>query len=215
MRTFGRRRREERDRAQLEFLARRRFLNEDVTVFGEQLAELHVDTLTDELSEDARDFYRHALESYERAKATLKDATDLAGLEPAAAVLVEGRHRRACVLALVAGEPLPVRLGECFFNPQHGPSHTEVAWTPPGGVERMVLTCASDAQRLARGEAPQMRLVRVGDRFVPMVLAEDETSWFHSDVDHRSVRDGRRDAKGDAALWGMTNQPQDLANPFL
>lgn len=197
---LGRRRREE-EAAQAAFLARRRHLAEDVTVFGEQLADLHLGTLTDTLDEDARDQYRHALQSYERAKDALAAATAVEGLEPVATALVDGRHQRACVVALAAGEPAPARRAECFFNP-HGPSHTEVAWTPPGGVERMVAICAADANRLASGQAPKMRLVRVGDRYVPMVVAQEE-SLLAPDRDVRAIRDGRRDANALASLWGF------------
>jgi hypothetical protein len=78
----------------------------------------------------------------------------------------------------------------------------------------MVPTCASDAQRLARGEAPKMRLVRVGDRYVPMVLADDESSWFNS-VDHRAAVERSRDARGDAQLWGMTDNQGGFGSPFI
>ena len=201
-----RRRQEEDDRAHAAFLARRRYLSEDVTVFGEQLGQLHLDTLTDTLGEDARDYYRYALESYERAKAGLQAAQDEEQLEVVATALVDGRHQQACVLAIVAGQPMPLKLAECFFNPQHGPSSTEVAWTPPGGVERRVPVCAADADRIAHGQAPKMRLVRVGDRYGPMVVAEHEESWLRSTIDKRAVVDGRRDANAAAAVWGFDGQ---------
>lgn len=199
---FGRRREEE-EHEHVEFLKRRRYLSEDVTVFGEQLSDLHLDTLTDVLTEDSRDYYRFALESYDRAKADLAAAEDQDALGVVSTALVEGRHQQACVLALVAGETLPLKLAECFFNPQHGPSTTEVAWTPPGGVERMVPICAADANRIKHGQAPKMRLVRVGDRYVPMVVSEAEESWITVTIDSEGVRDGRRDANALAATWGF------------
>lgn len=202
--TLLKRRKEQEGDALSEFLQRRRYLNEDVTVFGEQMSELHVDTLTDTLTEDARDYYRYALESYDVAKTTLGSANDLDDLEPAAKAVVEGRHQRACVLALVAGQPMPDKLHECFFNPQHGPAHTEVDFTPPGGVLRQVPACSADANRLAHGQAPTMRLVRVGDRFVPMALLDkDDAGWFRSTVDKRAHRDGKSNAVGQGALYGI------------
>jgi hypothetical protein len=43
----------------------RRLADEDVTVLGEQLADLHVDTLVDDLDEQAAHHYRRALDHYE------------------------------------------------------------------------------------------------------------------------------------------------------
>lgn len=185
------------------FLARRRFLLEDVTVFGEEMAELHLDTLAVPLSDDMRDYYRHALESYERAKAALEAATEKDDLRPVVDALVEGRHQRACVLALTEGRPLPARLEECFFNPQHGPSSVQVAWTPPGGVERVVAMCANDAQRVRVGGQPRARLVRVGDRYVPLFVAGDPIDgYFPPLIDAIGVREGIRDGQAKAALRG-------------
>lgn len=209
-----RRRRRARELEHERFLSRRRYVGEDVTVFGEQLSQLHVDTLTDALGEDARDYYRYALESYERAKAGLATAEDEAALEAVTTSLVDGRHQRACVLAAAAGEPMPAKLAECFFNPQHGPSNAEVAWAPPGGVERMVPVCGADARRIAHGQAPKMRLVRVGDRYVPMVVAEEEESVFRIDRDGRAIRDARRDARATAALWGISDPVKDAGTGF-
>jgi hypothetical protein len=47
----------------------------------------------------------------------------------------------------------------------------DVEWTPPGGTPRSIAVCAADARRLAAGEAPLERLVRVGDRWVPWHLS--------------------------------------------
>ena len=71
------------------------------------------------------------------------------------------------MIALRDGEPLPERREPCFFDPRHGPSMQDVAWTPPGGAERTIAVCAADARRLGAGEEPLVRLVRVGDRWVP------------------------------------------------
>jgi hypothetical protein len=202
-----RRRKQEREQAvedvQAEFFARRRYLREDVTTFGEELSQLHLDTLTDTLDAAATDHYRHALESYERAKAGLQAAETTPDLDPVATDLVTGRHQRACVLASVAGEPLPARLGECFFNPQHGPSSTEVTWTPPGGVERRVPVCRSDANRLEQGQLPAMRMVLVGSRYVPLAIARDpDDERFPSYVDAHLVREIRHHAHGQGELYG-------------
>jgi hypothetical protein len=201
----GRRRRREAELAARErFYAHRRYLRDDVTAFGEQLSELHVDTLTAVLDEEARDVYRHALNSYERAKDQLQGADDDAGLEPVVASLVEGRRQVAVVLARSRGEEPPQRPEECFFNPQHGPADADVRWTPPGGVERVVAVCRRDANRIQHGEPPIMRLVRVGDRHVPMVLARtDEDAPVPTIVDRLGVVEGKRRVRGQASLYGI------------
>lgn len=56
----------------------------------------------------------------------------------------------------------------CFFNPQHGPSVTDVLWTAPGGRgTRSVPAWAQDAARVAAHESPEVRTVRIGGREVP------------------------------------------------
>ncbi len=200
------------DSGLVDFLASKRYLREDVTAFGEALAELHFDTLTDTLDDDAQAYYRHALESYERAKAGLERAEDDDDLTPVEKDLVEGRHQRACVLALVAGDPLPERREECFFNPQHGPSHTEVSWTPPGGVARTVSVCRSDANRLEAGQAPKMRLVRVGDRYVPLAVADDASRDLANleKTDGHAIRQRYLDIAGQASLYGFSPNRDDV-----
>ena len=205
MSLFGRRKqaRLEKTEDEARFFARRRYLREDVTVFGEELSELHVDTLTDVLDEDARDYYRYALESYDRAKRALADAQSPADLDAAVTAVIDGRHQHACVVALVAGEATPPKLEECFFNPQHGPSGARMRWTPPGGVEREVAVCAADAQRLRVGEQPKSRLVRVGDRHVPLYAAGDPIGgYFPPMMDAEAIRDGIRLSQDRAALHG-------------
>ncbi|MFB9312572.1 hypothetical protein [Nocardioides plantarum] len=211
-----RRRRQERAEAYEQFSARRRYLREDITVFGEELGQLHLDTLADTLGPDATAYYRHALESYERAKAGLVAAEVAADLDPVAADLVDGRHQRACVLATVAGSRRPDRLAECFFNPQHGPSSTEVTWAPPGGVERRVPVCRADANRLLHGQAPRMRLVLVGSRYVPLAIARDaDDERFPVYVDEHLVREVRHHAHAQAELYGFQQGRVGGGNEFF
>lgn len=170
---FGgrRKRREEELAAADRWRVARRLMNEDVTVLGEQLAELHVDTLGDDLDPTAHDHYRRALENYDQAKQLLaasETAEDVVAVEQ---VVADARYHSAAVLAVIAGEPLPTRREPCFFNPQHGPAMQDVAWTPPGGVERTIAVCAADVRTLAAGDEPLVRMVRIGDRWVPWHLA--------------------------------------------
>ncbi len=142
-------------------------MDEDVTVLGEQLGELHIDTLADDLDPTQQDHYRRALDHYDQARTKLAAATtaeEVLGIEQ---VTADARYHRAAVLALRDGEPLPERREPCFFNPQHGPSMQDIEWTPTGGTPRTIAICAADARRLSAGEEPLVRLIRVGDRWVP------------------------------------------------
>ncbi|GCD92270.1 hypothetical protein [Nocardioides sp. LS1] len=161
-----------------EFRQARRLADEDVTVLGEQLAELHVDTLTTELDDDMRRDYQDALDAYEAAKVALREAAETQDVLRVTSLLEDGQFARACVLARRDGTELPQRREPCFFNPQHGPAVTDVAWTPPHGVEREIAVCRLDANRLSAGEQPDVRLVRVGDRYVPWYAATDERGLF-------------------------------------
>jgi hypothetical protein len=81
--------------------------------------------------------------------------------------LAEGRYALACVRARIDDEPVPERRLPCFFNPQHGPSVTDVPWTSYRDREVEVPACAADATRIAAGEKPDSREVWTGSRKVP------------------------------------------------
>jgi hypothetical protein len=168
----GRRRRREQELADKDrWRVARRLVDEDVTVLGEQLAELHVDTLADDLGHEAAHHYRRALEHYDQAKALLaasRTAEEVVAIEQ---VVADARYHRAAVIAIRDGEPVPQRREPCFFDPRHGPSMQDVEWAPPGGTPRTIGVCAADARRLRAGDEPLVRLVRVGDRWVPWHLS--------------------------------------------
>lgn len=186
---FGRRK--ERRLVALEELRQvRHLVNEDVTVFGEQLADLHVETLATELDEDMRRDYQRALDLYDEAKLSLTHATaaeEVAAVRAINPVLDDGRFHLACVLARRDGVDLPQRREPCFFNPQHGPAVADLPWTPPGGVEREVPVCRSDKRRLDGGEDPEIRLVRAGDRYVPWYEAERERGLLVATIGTEAV----------------------------
>jgi hypothetical protein len=168
----GRRRRREAELAGKDrWRVARKLMDEDVTVLGEQLAELHLDTVADELDPVARDHYRRALEHYDQAKHLLSASSTAEDVLAVEQVVADSRFHRAAVVAVRDGEPLPQRREPCFFDPRHGPAMQDVEWAPPGGTSRAVAVCAADARRLAAGEAPLERLVRVGDRWVPWHLS--------------------------------------------
>ena len=170
-RALSRRRQAELDALEA-FRVNRRIADDDVTVFGEQVAELHVDTLTTELDDDMREDYEAALTAYEQAKQRLRTAASVSDVAGVTTVLEDGRWARACLLARRDGRDLPQRREPCFFNPQHGPAVTDRTWAPPNGVSREIAVCGADARRLEAGEAPDVRLVRVGDRLV---------AWYEAD----------------------------------
>lgn len=145
----------------------RKVADEDTTRFGEELQELHVETLTDTLDTAARQDYQRALDAYENAKALLRDARTPDDVQQATKTLEDGRYAMACVQARVAGEPLPQRRPPCFFNPAHGPAQTDVMWAPPGGNQREIPVCLADADRIAHGAEPDTRQVRKDNRMVP------------------------------------------------
>ena len=149
----GRRKRREQELAALDrWRLARRLMDEDVTVLGEQVAELHVDTLADDLDPAARDHYRRALEHYDQAKHLLAASRTLDDVVAIEQVTADARYHRAAVIAVRDGDPLPERREPCFFDPRHGPSMQEVEWTPPGGTARTIGVCAADARRLSVGD---------------------------------------------------------------
>ena len=137
---------------------------EDVTALGEQLTALDIPPAS---APEATEDYRAALDAYDRSKASLAAASHPEDLRAVTAALEEGRWRLACVRARLSGQPLPERRPPCFFNPQHGPSTTDVSWAPTGGAARTVPVCAADADRLALGDDPDERLVGVRGSRVP------------------------------------------------
>lgn len=151
---------------------------EDVTNFGEALRDLDVDLAGQELSAEAQQDWTHAIDCYDRAKTLLSQDRGTGVVSLVTEALEEGRQSVACVRARVAGEPLPEMRPPCFFDPSHGPSTTDVMWSPDGGVPRKVPACAADASRLAQGRTPWIRTVAVGANQVPYWQAgPDYAPW--------------------------------------
>ena len=141
--------------------------DEDITVFGEELQRLDLEVTGNVLDETTRADYQRALDAYEAAKSSIDMVSTPEDIKNVTAILEDGRYAVACVRARLAGEPLPQRRPPCFFNPQHGPSTTQVDWAPPGGIPREVPACAADAERVLAGAEPDSRQVMVGSRRVP------------------------------------------------
>ena len=164
----GRRRERELALVQAEELeAVRSLADEDVTVLGEQLQRLDAQVADHPLDEAARLDYQAALDAYESAQRAVPRMSSSDEVSTVNDTLSAGRYALACVQARVAGTPLPERRTPCFFNPQHGPATVDVRWNPPAHGTRIVPACAQDAARIARGERPDLRRVKVGNQMVP------------------------------------------------
>jgi hypothetical protein len=145
----------------------RRFAGEDVTLLGEELQRLGHEVDGRDLDQDVRLDYQRALDAYESAQLAVDRLDDEDEISTVADTLANGRYALVCVRARLAGEPVPARRVPCFFNPQHGPSATDVMWTRPGRGTRQVPACAQDAARVAAGERPDVRYVVINGRQVP------------------------------------------------
>lgn len=157
----------------------RRDTESDVTNFGESLRELDIEVGSEDLSKEARDDWKRALDCYDRAKELMASDPGTGNITLVTEALEEGRHAVACVKARESGEPVPEMRPPCFFDPSHGPSTTDVMWAPEGGVARKVPACAADAARIQQGRSPWIRTVAMEGRQVPYWEAgNDYAPWI-------------------------------------
>ena len=141
----------------------KQMVTEDVVRLGEDVSRLEIDLAS--VDEDTRTDYSRAMDSYDRAKSLLDTVQEPEQIRMVTGTLEDGRHHMAATRARMNGEPVPERRGPCFFNPQHGPSVTDVVWAPPGGTPREVTACSQCAQAVRTGGLPDVRLVEVnGER---------------------------------------------------
>lgn len=156
----NRRRREEEQRQSLEKL--RVVVDEDITAFGEELDRLDFHPAEAGADDAMRADYERALDAYEKAKQYMAAAERPEDVRGVTQALEDGRFSLALLAARREGRPLPERRAPCFFDPRHGPSVEDAAWTPPGGAPREVPVCAADATRLRDGQEPLVRTVDAG-----------------------------------------------------
>jgi len=76
--------------------------------------------------------------------------------------LADARYELVVIDALRQGKPAPERTAPCFFDPRHGPSVGEHAFTPSGGAERNVPVCAKCRDQLDAGQKPVVRTLAQG-----------------------------------------------------
>jgi hypothetical protein len=124
----------------------------------------------------AGDRYDEALRSFMLAGEQLERAQRPADLIAVGAALEHARYGLACIRALLDGTGALAHTAPCLFDPRHGPSTVEVQWSPGQtgagdrggrGDARSVPACPADAQRLADGAAPDVRIVSLGGRPTP------------------------------------------------
>ncbi|GHD86982.1 hypothetical protein [Streptomyces naganishii] len=152
-----RKQREARERAELRAL--RLVVDEDITAFGEELDRLDFSPTEPGATDEMREDYTRALDAYDRAKRQMDAATHPQDVRPVTETLADGRFALAVLAARRTGAPLPQRRVPCFFDPRHGPSVSDVNWSPPGGAPRMVPACADDAAIMSHGGQPMTRMV--------------------------------------------------------
>jgi hypothetical protein len=150
-----------------EFDAARLLTDEDVTRLGEQIERFDSDVRLDPLDADALLLRSEAVEAHESARRALSVASTAAELRGVTSEVAAGWQALGSLRARVAGQAPPDHRLVCFFDPQHGLSTTDLVWNRPGHGERRVPACSQDAQRLADGLQPQVRLAQVGARRAP------------------------------------------------
>ncbi|MEU6277817.1 hypothetical protein ABZ871_36295 [Streptomyces populi] len=153
----NRRREEEERRAALERL--RVVVDEDITAFGEELDRLDFHPAEAGADDAMRADYERALDAYEQAKSYMAEARRPEDVRAVTQSLEGGRFSLAVLAARREGRPVPERRAPCFFDPRHGPSVADTAWTPAGGAPREVPVCKADWMRLVGGEEPAVREV--------------------------------------------------------
>lgn len=164
VRRLARRRHRAHDDAH-EMTAIREMAEEDTTILGEQLTRIGIEHPAEQMDEVTRVDYQSALDAYEAAKRAVPRLSSPPEVSQVVDILSTGRYALACVHARLGGRPVPELRVPCFFNPQHGPSVKDVRWTDARWGTRVVPTCAQDAARIAKGQAPEIR--RLGGAQVP------------------------------------------------
>ena len=92
-----------------------------------------------------------ALAAYERGTSALDAARRPEDMRVVSRAIAEAPVPAGGAEALANGQPNPDRRPTCFFDPRHGMSVADVAWTPPdGGPTREVPACADGQRKIER-----------------------------------------------------------------
>ncbi len=160
------RRRRRQQREQLEEVKREVLV--DLAALDAETRELHLRMDLPGVPHEAKAEYVEALEAYSEASTAIDRAQRPSDLQPVSERIERGVFAAATARARLDGEALPEHRLPCFFDPRHGPSVRDVAWSPPGGAAREVPACAADALRIEEGEEPATRQVSVGGQQRPI-----------------------------------------------
>lgn len=155
----GARRRPQPERLQLalaEFRLGIRLAREDLTVLAQRL-----DDSPPWMDGEASSEWKRAVGLYAAGRAALREVASLADVLAVHTTLREAWFHLARAEAYAFDEEPPASSEPCFFNPQHGPAVTEVAWAPLGREPGPVGVCRDDAERIADGLAPRARRLRL------------------------------------------------------
>lgn len=148
----------------------------DLATIADEVGVVDVEVQSPGAPADAGDRYDEALRSFMLAGEQLERAQRPADLVAVGVALERARYELAGIRALLDGAGAPAHTAPCLFDPRHGPSTVEAQWSPgqTGGGDRggrraarSVPACPADAQRLADGAAPGVRIVSVGGRPTP------------------------------------------------
>jgi hypothetical protein len=144
----------------------------DLAAVADEVGVIDVDVQSPGAPPNAGDRYDEALRSFMLAGEQLERAQRPADLVAVGTALERARYELASTRALLDGADSPAHTAPCLFDPRHGPSVAEVPWPPGVGgavalAARPVPACAADAQHLAEGAAPDIRIVSVGGRPKP------------------------------------------------
>jgi len=196
----------DREMGDSELIAIRHLAEADAVQFGEELARLDVRVADVDLDEDARTDYQAALDSYEAALRLVDRLRTMDDVSEVVDALATGRYAAACVDARAEGAPLPAFRVPCFFDPRHGPASTEVLWTAPGRGTRKVPACAQDAARLAEGERPDVKMVRINGQEVPYWAAGGLHQPYENGYAPRTAREAGVDIRSKYMLENDPNK---------
>ena len=144
---------------------------DDLLALNQQITDRDSDVAVQQ-HPDAAAEQAAALAAYERGTAALDAARKPQDMLLVSRNIAEAQYRLAAAEALAHGQPRPDRRPSCFFDPRHGMSVADVAWTPPdGGPTREVPVCANDLHKIERGVEPEMRTVRQTGSQAPVYYA--------------------------------------------
>jgi hypothetical protein len=163
-----RRRKRERREMEAQVADLRETAEGDLVALADDVRALDIDVQMPSAPPEAKADYEAALGRYEAANRALQQARTPEDFGPIGQALEEGRFAMAAAKARLAGHAPPERRPPCFFDPRHGPSTREVAWSPDGYEQRPVPVCEADAVRLESGQAPMTREIETAGGRVPI-----------------------------------------------